>query len=364
MTQSIKTINDKARFEGIFKNYFANKDVFIKTKSGNLAVHFLGYSGENAAFRIPHVKNIKEAITVFTRHQSLTIYAHLQYLDRTEDTFVFLPVKIQVISEERKEDRIIAGSVESTSVIYINGLMSDLGIRNDLKSNDKKVDHVREIVLFDLQKQFDNVKVYFVDGSLSDLRMRHLIERDKPIYIPDVNSDPPEKLKDDSRFYIAEIYGKDIKLSMSKEFISEATVPIFYRGIIPFGYIQVNNKTPIGDGLFSVVKRVGVVINELFRKYNLFLPEPDKFLVSDLSSSGLGVAFRERRQARFFRIDSLVSFEILFPTQKKAVVGAIVRNINFLDNGVIKVGMQIHRMDPISEVNYEEFIEGMSKKTT
>lgn len=364
MAQSIKTITDKDRFEGIFKNYFAKKDVFIKTKSGNLAVQFLGYSGENVAFRIPHVKNIREAITVYTRHQSLTISAVLNYIERNEDTFIFLPSKIQVISQERKEDRIISGGEESTNVIYISNIMSDLGIKNDLMLNDKKVEHVREIMQFDLQKQFDSVKVFFVNDSQTDIRMKILINRNSPIYIADLNTEPPDKLKAEYQFYITEIYSKDKRLSATKEFIAEATVPLYHRGIIPFGYLQVNGKTPITDGLFSVVKRAGVVINELFRKSNLFIPEPDRFLVTDLSASGLGVAFKDRRQTRFFRKDSLVIFEIMLPTQKKAAIGAIVRNVNFLSNGIIKVGMEIHRMDPISEVNYEEFIEEMSKKST
>ncbi|HOO72324.1 MAG TPA: hypothetical protein PK926_11230 [Spirochaetota bacterium] len=359
MAQSIKTITDKARFETIFKNYFANKDVFIKTKSGNITVHFLGYLEENVAFRIPHVKNIKDSITVFLRHQSHTIYALLKFLERNEDTFIFLPVKMQVISEERKEDRMLVGSEGGTNVIYLTGVMSDLAIKNEIMVNDKKVEHVKEIVQFDLQKQFDNVKVYFISEGKSDQRMKSLVERDRPIFVPDLNTDPPDKLKDDYHYYINEIYSKDYRLSSVKEYISEALVPILYKGIIPYGYLQVNNKLPLTDGLFAVVKRMGVVISELFRKYNLFIPADDRFLVSDLSRNGIGIAFKDRRQTRFFRQDGLVLFEVLLPTQKKAVIGAIVKNVNFLENGVIKVGMQIHKMDPISEVNYEEFLDEM-----
>ena len=225
--------------------------------------------------------------------------------------------------------------------------------------NDKKVDHVREIITFDLEKQFDLIKVYFISESKSDIRMKYIMERETTLFIPDLNSEPSEKLKSDYEFYINEIYSKDFRMSGS-EYISEALVPVFFKAVIPYGYIQVNNKSPMTDGLFTVVKRMAVVINELFKKYNLFVSTADRFLVSDLSKGGMGIVFKDRRQTRFFRKDSLIIYEIVLPTQKKAVIGAIVRNVNFLDNGTIKVGMQIHKMDPISEVNYDEFIEGMS----
>ena len=359
MSQTIKTITDKSRVEAIFKNYFSGKDIYIRTKSGNLKIHFLGYSEDNVAFRIPHVKNIKESITVFTRHQANTIYVMLQYLEKKEDTFIFLPVKFQVISEARKEDRMLVGSEGGTKVIFVNNIMTDMAIKSELMMNDKKVEHVREIITFDLEKQFDLIKVYFISESKSDIRMKYLMERESPLFIPDLNSDPSEKLKSDYEYYINEIYSKDFRMSGS-EYISEVLVPVFFKTVIPYGYIQVNNKSPMTDGLFTVVKRMAVVMNELFKKYNLFLSTEDRFLVSDLSKGGMGIVFKDRRQTRFFRKDSLIIYEIVLPTQKKAVIGAIVRNVNFLDNGTIKVGMQIHKMDPISEVNYDEFIEGMS----
>jgi hypothetical protein len=39
---------------------FSGKDIYLRTKSGNLALYFLGYSEGMAAFRIPSVKNLPE----------------------------------------------------------------------------------------------------------------------------------------------------------------------------------------------------------------------------------------------------------------------------------------------------------------
>ena len=68
---------------------------------------------------------------------------------------------------------------------------------------------------------------------------------------------------------------------------------------------------------------------------------------------------KDRLVTRYFKKDSFVSFEIMLPTRKKVLMGAIVRNINFLENGIIKAGLEIANIDAISEVHYEEFLDGV-----
>jgi hypothetical protein len=187
--------------------------------------------------------------------------------------------------------------------------------------------------------------------------MKHFATNIRPIFIPDLNKEPDGRFEKDYKFYINEIYSNDYKLSSRHEFISEASAPVLIRNMIPYGYLQVNNTAPMTDGHFSVVKRMAVVINELFRKNKLFQPSGDKILVSDLSRSGLGVVFKERKVARLFKKGSLVSFEMMLPTKKKVIIGAIVRNVSFLENGIIKAGFEIRLIDALSEVHYEEFLE-------
>lgn len=362
MAESIRTVTDKTQFEMIFTKFFSGKDIFLKTKSGNLKIHYLGFKDDNVAFRIPYLKNTPETVIIFIRHNANTIYASLKYLENNEDTFVFIPIKFQIISDARKEDRALTQVEGSgTNIVYFSNIMSDYAMKNEIYMHQKKVDNIKETVAFDLQKQFERIRLFFISEGQSDSRMKYVLEKNKPILIYDLNSSPSEKDQAEFNNYVNEIYLKDYRLSSNKEFISEATVPILYKNMIPYGYLQVNKKTPMTDGLFTVVKRMAVVVNELFRKEKMFIVEDDKFLVSDLSQGGLSVVFKERRQIRFFRQDSLVTGEIILPTSKKATIGAIVRNITFLDNGIIKAGMQIVNMDAISEVNYEEYLESIEK---
>ncbi len=171
-----------------------------------------------------------------------------------------------------------------------------------------------------------------------------------------LNVDPDPGKEEDYNFYINNIYKGDISLSSRNRYISEATVPIMYNNIIPYGYLQVNGSQPMSDGMFEVCRRMSIVIDQLLIKNNLFSPMEEKFLVADLSQNGMGFVFREKRHIRNFQENGKLCFDVMLLTQKKAVIGAIVKNISFLENGVIKVGCEIFKMDDTSRMNYEEFV--------
>jgi hypothetical protein len=190
-----------------------------------------------------------------------------------------------------------------------------------------------------------------------DLRLKFLQETRIPIHITNINDKQTEKNELLFNRYINEIYAKDYKLSGQKDIISEIAVPIMYRGIITYGYVQVNHSSALGDPHLSVVKRLAIYVSEHLTKENFFQSSQEKFLVYDISKKGIGIVFRDRRQLSNFPKDHVVCVDVLLPSQKKVIAGAIVRNITFLDNAIIKVGLELVSMDAISEVNYEEYFD-------
>ena len=358
MAESIKTVTDRSQFPTLFNNLFSGENVFLRTRSGDLKIHYLGYSSDNVAFRIPRVKSVPEKVIVQTMTQTSTIYASLKYIENSEDTFVFLPVKVQIIIQSRREDRKLL-NIEGggKNIIYISNIMSDFNIKNSLSMSDKKIDNVKEITEFDLQKQFELIRIVFMNEFKNEFRAPHLFNDKKIIMIYNLNEAPDPKHENEYNYYINNIYSRDYSLSRQNKYISEASVPIYYRGIIPYGYVQVNNTKPMTDGHLAVVKRTAVVINELLKKDRVLEPINTRVLVSDISKGGLSIVFRERRMVSNFIQGSLACFDMMLPTRKKATIGATVRNVQFLENSVIKVGMEITYIDAISEVNYDEFLD-------
>ncbi len=360
MAGSIETITDREKFSHILDTYFTRTSVFLRTKSGDLNIQYLGFSEGRVAFRIPRVKNTPELVLVLTRHGESTIYTTLKYVENNEDTFIFLPVKFQIISGERKEARTTV-TIEGNdkNVIFASNMMSDFLIQNCLMANEKKLDIIRESLIFDLQQKFDRIRIVFMHESKNDPRLKHIQQSTTPIFIPDIGVAPDEKNLQSFNHYINEIYAKDYKLTSDKTLISEATVSVLYRNLIPYGYIQVNNRRVMTEGFLTVVKRMAIVVSEYFKKENIIPVVKERFLISDLSHRGMGVVFRDRRLTRYFRQGGLVSFDMMLPTNKKVIIGAVVRNVIFNDNGIIKVGFEIKDIDALSEVNYDEYLESI-----
>lgn len=357
MPDLIKTVTDKSQFQFLLDNFFKSAPVFIKTSSGSINLQYIGYSDGNVAFRIPLVKSSPESVVVFTRHKTNTIYLSMKYIERSEDTFIYIPLKFQIISESRKEDRKLVGIEGGKSIMYLNNFITDYIIERGLATADKKIDKVKEFAEFELKKKFDLVKIVFINESKSDNRLKHIISTSKAIYMPNLNVDPDPLKVEEHNFYINHIYRSDISLSSRNKYVSEITVPIMYNDVIIYGYLQVNSSQPVTDGMYAVVRRMSIALNQLMVKHQLFFPLEDRFLVADISHKGMSFVFKEKKFLRFFEEGTKVNFDILLPTQKKALVGAIIRNITFLENRIIKTGCEIFKMDTTSKANYDEFIE-------
>lgn len=361
MAELIKTITDKSLFEKIFYKFFLKKDVFLKTKNGDLKIEFFGYTDGMAALRIPYVKNMYENCLIFTRSESYTIYANLKLVEKQEDdSYIFIPVKFQIISAVRREDRkIVDIGGEGKNIIYITNMISDFIIQNSLAMESKKVDHVKEIVRFDLEKQFKHVKIFFCNEGMTDVRMKYFYENKTPYLIHDINRKEAAKDKALFNYYLNNIYGKDYHLINRKNLISEVSVPVLYKARIPYGYIQCNGAAPLSESALLIVKRMAIVVEELFNKYKIFPVTDERLLISDVSKKGIGIVFKERRFIRYFKENSYVYFDLNLPDNKRASCLSVIRNIVIMENKVIKVGCEIRELDALGEVNYDEYLESL-----
>jgi hypothetical protein len=361
MAELIKTITDKSLFEKIFYKFFFKNNVFLKTKSGDLKIEFFGYTDGMAALKIPYLKNMYESCLIFTRNESYTIYANLKLVEKQEDdSYIFIPVKFQIISAMRREDRkIVDIGGQGKNIIYVTSVISDFIIQNSLAMESKKVDHVKEIVRFDLEKQFKQVRIFFCNEGMTDIRMKYFYENKTPFLVSDINK--KELAKDEALFnyYINNIYGKDYQLINRKNLVSEVSVPILYKARIPYGYIQCNGAAPLSESALLIVKRMAIVVEELFNKYKVFPVSDERLLVSDVSKKGVGIVFKERRFIRYFKENSYVYFDLNLPDNKRTACLAVIRNIGIMENKIIKVGCEIRELDALGEVNYEEYLDSL-----
>ena len=360
MADRIKTVTDRAQYGFLLENFFKGAPVFIKTNSGNSELQYMGYREDKVAFKIPLMKSCPDNTVVFTKRNNNTIYLSLKYLERNEDVFVFIPIQFQILTELRREKRTELDSGSGRSIIYLNNLITDYIIERSFTTMDRKIDKIKDYAEYELKKIFDYVKIIFINENKLDNRLRHIKSTSQAIYMPNLNVDPEKFQEDEYNYYINHIYRSDISISSRNKFIAEVAAPIVYNNAIIYGYIQVNSAQPIEDDKYEYVKKMCAVVNHLMVKQQMLIPLPDKFLLSDISYSGLGFVFKEKKFLRYFEEGSRVNFYILFPTNKTAVIGAIIRNITFLENRrIVKAGCDIFDMDNTSRENYEEFVQSV-----
>ncbi len=364
MSEQIQTITDKLQFKEIFYKYFIGSEIFLKAKNGDLKIKFLGYSSDQVAFKIPLIKNLSGTCLIFVRHENSIIYAQLKFLEKQEDdSFVFFPMKMQLITIERREDRKTI-TVEGTGkkIIYVTNIISDFIMENTLSMETKKLDRIREALKDDIEKHFPYIKIFFFNEGTSDPRMKHFSNMNKPIFIPDIRKKPREQEMAEYNNYINNIYSKDYYLQNRKQYISEISVPFLFRTKIPYGYIQVNGIVPMPDSVMSIIKKIAASCDDIISRTKLFPVSEEKLLVSDISRNGLGIVFKNRMFIRYFKEKCQVFFDLMLPEGKKASVHAEVRNITLMENKIIKIGCEIREMDALSEVNFEEFLESTGQK--
>ncbi len=221
----------------------------------------------------------------------------------------------------------------------------------------KKLQGVRYDVERKLEYNYPNVKIFFTGEKSVDSRMNYFESGKPPLYIPMVNPiDGDENMKK----YAEEIYNQD--RSIKGKFGSEIAVPLLYKMMIPFGYIQINHSKPLSQDDFSEMRKAGIATSELISRDNSIIKmSMDVLHVGDFSASGLSIFFKNKMHIKHFKEKSLVYFNLVMPDKKTAAMLCRVSNINVLNN-IYRIGVEVENMDAIGEVNYSEFVEKQNTK--
>ena len=350
--------DNAARVKEIFNRYFSGRLAFIKSGNGNLNVKYFGYTAGMVAFRIQSAKKFFDECLIFTKYNEYLIYAYLKFAEKQEDTlYLFRPIKVQIIFSKRRENRRkIEFENESKEVVYISNVLPDFIINNSLALTQKQMDLIKETVVFDLKNLFDYNRIFMINEKANDPRMNYFLEDKTPIVIANLKTKPQKNHEKMFNHYTSHIYPEDFYLSQRKNLISEISVPVLYEALLPYGYIQVNNTTLLTEPGVAGVKRMALILENLIKKNKVFPVSAERLLVSDVSMHGIGIVFNERKFIRNFKDGSQVYLKLLLPEDKGASIVAVVRHIGFMENKIIKIGLEIKEIDDLSRGNYDEYL--------
>jgi len=359
MINQIRTLSDKSQFEKVFNKFFANSALNLRLNERNINARFIGYSGEQTGFRIPDIKNVPDDCIIEFKNDQYTIYLNLKFVEKQEaDVFIFIPLKFQFLSQTRSEDRTPLDDANGKKIVFVTNVISDFIITNVLSQRRQVVDNIKDVILSDMESAFESIKIFFINESTADTRMKYFTKEKMPIYLYDVCSPEKSKSKKLYQDYMKNIYTTDISMK-HKNFISEISVPFLYKGKMPYGYLQINSTTPMSEITFNTIKKYSIQIDEMFKKEKMFSMGNEKFLVNNFSKQGFGIVFSEKKYIRYFKESSTVYIDMNFPDQQNSSILATVKHISYTSKH-IAVGFIIDEIDAMSEVNYDNFLESLS----
>jgi len=357
----IMTLTQPAQFESIINDYYTKGQLSLKLTDNNLPVEFVGHLGTKLYLNIPNYKNLPSECLIIAKLKTEIVYGTMKQVEPPkEHVYIFTPVKFQVITFVRRHYRIDLDENNTKQIIFMNNVICPVNLEISFENEKKKVDQIKTNILTNLGKLFDLVKVFFVGEKIVDTRFRHFTSEPipEPIYIPNINE--PNSVADKKKFenYKTNIYLPDFSIK-SKKIISEITVPLLIDNKMPYGYIQINSNKVLSPTIVDQIKTYAQQINKYFVQNSIFRPLPDKFLITNVSSGGFAIAFKDKKYIRLFPSKTSMLVEMQLPNDQ------IIKSYSMAchttpDNNMISIGFQIVAMDDDDRSIFEEFIKSVS----
>ncbi len=364
MNHNADKIIDKELIKVIFEERLPLLKVFVKIKDISIPVESFKYENDCVIISIHQHGIDTDNVIIYARNNERIIASHANLKRKNNDnTYIFEPSDVIIFDANRKEERSIVENRNistSTSSIYISNIISDFLINESFTASRRRVDFIKEAIIEKISLENILIKITLLNELHNDERMKFFMSERKPYFFKNLkdvfNS---EKLKTDPELkrYALSIYPSDSTLEDMK-IVSEISVPLLYKFMLPFGYIKAVSQEALTDNDFTVIRKFGMSVSTLFsNEKSLIKNSEEKIAVIDLSNHGLGIIFKDKRMIKHFKDNCLIIFTVFLPEEKQTTMLCIVRNISLIQNFIYRVGCEILNIESIGEVNYSEYLE-------
>jgi hypothetical protein len=357
MKDDVKLIFGKEYHEKILGQFFLQGKSFIQSSQGDVEVRYIGFHDDLAEFAFPLRTSRPGNCSIFTRVKNITITVNLTYSKCKGDTvFCFTPKNFEIHTAPRNDERRFFNG-DADNIIFATNIISDPGIKKKLKNEKDKLEKIKERVGPDGTDSYDYFNIVFADSPFNDPRMKYFKEFRSPIHIINFRKSKLAEKDYLLKYYLDNIFSMDRSIKENDEIVSEISVPVLCNNKIPYGYIQVNSRSPLSGASMRSLKRMAMLIDSMRIESKISFNVDHRFLVSDISENGLGIAFKNWNLLPYYDRKKMVSMDMIFPRRKKASIVADVRHIDILANKIIKVGFLIREMDNLSKIHFQRALD-------
>ena len=315
-----KEITDINSINKMVETLFKQFPVYTILEKKPVQIKILAIKNQNVIIQSPEENpNPIERILLLTNSGNLLQFRFKVTAKDPRGIEILQPNSLTIKTATRINTRIQV----SKAPIQISKIISQNMIPHDLAYIQK------------LKVKFTDV-VFFIHERM-DIRMRLLVDSGKHLFVPDTKS--PDSVGENFIPYSEYMHlAKSTK--DSQKYFSEICVPLKFKNIFPFGYLQIlhTEKTNIND--YNLVLHAANKLCNEIEESDVFNYSKHVSNIMDISSTGLSFAHPQSKHfGKLFSIGSIILFEMYEYDKSIGTFRAVVRNIKPLEK-LFRIGCQ------------------------
>ncbi|MBE7437920.1 MAG: PilZ domain-containing protein [Spirochaetales bacterium] len=336
-------IGDVAQIARVVDQLYMKGEVNLSLNGSLMAVTLTHLDGGRiTAVYAREVESAPERLLrLLTREHQMVLQCRVvaRNSDRIEE---LEPFRLHLQNRAARGER---AAVPEKKVLYVTGLVSLDSFIDRLSSINHKRDTIIEYCIDKLKQKYDFVRIELRRSYRMEARMRLMDSLKKPIFAPDRTDADKWQLSARVAFEEQFIgYGDYRSLdqygNIPAGMQSEIDVPLSYRNIFLYGFIQVFSTHNLQADDYIFIERYARSLEKELESQGLLPSNPEKSPVVDLNLGGIGIMHPHNSSVlRDFQVGDEVIFDLHFPRMPALAFPGVVANARSLEKAH-RIGIQ------------------------
>lgn len=332
----IKEITDSVSIFKMIETLYKQFPVYTISDRKPKQVRIIAVKSQGVFIQSPDVNpNPTERTLILTNAGNLLQFRFKINTKDPRGIELLYPIALTIQTATRASSRYQANKIP----LYVTNIISQSMIPHGLSQDNLKVEGIIKSYSQKLKAKFSELD-FFIHERM-DTRARLMTDTGKHIFIPDAKT--PESVTDE--FVAFNEYSHLIKQGKGlSKFQSEICIPLKYKGIISYGYLQVLNqeKTDIND--YNLVLHAVNKFTKELEDSDIFNESKFKTTIMDISTNGFSLSHPQSKHfGKLFSLGGTILFDIYEEEKSLGTFRGVVRNIKPLEK-LFRIGCQFFHL--------------------
>ncbi len=353
MSEEVKKVNDPEQLRQICARIFTKLPVHIKDKEKVESVRVLGY--EPPLLTVEHNRPDADLRVLIVNHDQHLMLMECKVQERLNPGQEKLhPVRLHLKRKIRKQKRVSLAS--DSGKLVVDDLITLRSIPEGLSKIDEKNDSPFKEALAQLKTIQSIARLTVRKSFRLDNRMRAMMARDVPIFIPDRTSSRVPEFP----VITMDEYRKILNYEPHPDqILSEVSSPVRFKGLYLMGVATIISSEPMTDHHYEAVDEIVKNLEKEILDRHIVPYNPEHCPVVDINSGGAGILHPHNPHVmRGFLPGEEVTFDLHFPGEKSYPIMGNIRNIKSLERAH-RIGLEFESLGSDVQQELEEFLRQM-----